>query len=439
MRFPQRKYSLPAMALLGVIVLCIGWAGSGLFSHTPRQALILGPAAERGEQTEAPAAEETVPPTEEETAQAGEKNRDAGKEGEADFFVIEESVQPGDTAGKILLPFLSSAEIQAVSDACDDLFPLRRLRQGNPYTLTVADGKFVSFIYEIDSEQKLIVGRDGGNFTASLEKIQYQVEVKKVRGVIGAHLFQAVADAGEGPTLAVAMADIFAWEINFIRDLHPGDSFTVLVEKRFRDGEFKGYGRILGAVFINQGVAYEAFCFRDAEGFPHYYTSKGESVKRAFLKAPLSFTRISSTFSPKRLHPILNVWRAHPGIDYAAPTGTPVKAVAAGTVTFRGWGKGAGNYIALRHSNNFETMYMHLSGFAKGLEVNKKVRQGEVVGFVGSTGYATGPHLDFRMKKDGQYVNPLKLVSPRTEPVTSRDLPEFRKLVDEMREKLGQT
>ncbi|MDL2210861.1 peptidoglycan DD-metalloendopeptidase family protein [Desulfovibrio sp. OttesenSCG-928-O18] len=349
---------------------------------------------------------------------------------------VSETVKSGETAGKILLPYLSSAEIQAVSDACADVFHLRRIRQGKPYTLTTYNGSFVSFVYEIDNDQKLIVERHEGAFRAKLENIVYDVTVARVQGAIRSHLFQAVSDAGEGPALAIAMAEIFAWEINFIRDLRPQDSFTLLVEKRYREGEFKGYGRILGAMFINQGTTYEAFCFRDADGFPHYYTSKGESVKRAFLKAPLSFTRISSTFSPKRLHPILKVWRAHPGIDYAAPTGTPVKAVGSGTVTFKGWGKGAGNYIALRHNNNFETMYLHLSGFARGLEKGKKVQQGEVIGFVGSTGYSTGPHLDFRMKKDGQYINPLHMVSPRTEPVRKKDFPEFQILMDNLRPKL---
>lgn len=349
---------------------------------------------------------------------------------------ISEIVQPGETAGKILLPYLSPAEIQTVSETCADVFPLRRLRQGNPYTLTTCDGFFICFAYEIDSERKLIVERRGGAFSAKLERIAYEVTVERVQGTISSHLFQAVSDAGESPMLAVAMAEIFAWEINFIRDLRPRDSFTLLVEKQYREGKFKGYGRILGAMFVNQGTTYEAFCFRDAEGFPHYYTSNGESVKRAFLKAPLSFTRISSTFSPKRLHPILKVWRAHPGVDYAAPTGTPVKAVGSGTVTYKGWGEGAGNYIALRHNNNYETMYLHLSKFARGLEKGKKVRQGEVVGFVGSTGYSTGPHLDFRMKKDGQYINPLNMVSPRADPISKKDFPEFQKVMEDLRPKL---
>lgn len=414
MRSKKKKQSFLPVILLALVIPCIGWTGYYLWFHTPPQTHIEGTAAPLPDQG---------PQQDEEAA-------------ESEPQIIFETVGKGDTAGGILQPYLSPGQIQAIVDACGPIFDLRRLRQGKPYEITIDKGEFVTFVYEIDADQKLIVDRENEGFSAKLENIVYDVTVSRVEGTIRTHLFQAVSDSGEQPILAIVLAEIFAWEINFIRDLQPGDSFSLLVEKRYREGEFKGYGRILGSSFVNQGVTYEAFAFRDAEGFPHYYNSKGESVKRAFLKAPLSFTRISSTFSPKRLHPILNVWRAHPGIDYAAPTGTPVKAVGSGTVTFKGWGKGAGNYIALRHNNDFETMYLHLSGFAKGLDKGRKVAQGEVIGFVGSTGYSTGPHLDFRMKKGGNYINPLTMVSPRTEPVGKKDMAEFTALIAAMREKL---
>jgi murein DD-endopeptidase MepM/ murein hydrolase activator NlpD len=325
-----------------------------------------------------------------------------------------------------------------MSDACEERFSLKRLRTGKPYGITLEKGEFVSFLYEIDADTKLAVNRDDGKFLATLENIVYDVTVERVGGPIRSHLFQAVDDAGERAVLAVNLAEIFAWEIDFIRDVHPGDSFTLLVEKRFREGAFKGYGRILAAEFHNQGARFDAYAYRDADGVPHYYNGKGESVKRAFLKTPLSFTRISSPFSNSRLHPILHVRRTHPAVDYAAPAGTPVKAVGNGVVTFKGRGEGAGNYVALRHGNNYETMYLHLSGFAKGLEKGKKVFQGEVIGFVGSTGHATGPHLDFRMKKGGAYINPLTIANPRTEPVGTQDMAEFKHLVAKMRDTLRQ-
>ena len=447
MRASKNTHSRLAVALLLAVFSCIGWVSYTLFfqspSKTPEPVKILLPDQDKKSSSPLSGQDEGSPSknTDPSSPYSTEAPVDAEpvQEAEEEPVILVETVQSGDTAGKILQPYLTAAQIQGMADACEKNFSLRRLRVGKPYEITLHKGELTKFVYEIDMDKKLIVTYADGAFSASLEDIVYDVTVRRVTGTITANLFQTVSDAGETPMLAIALADIFAWEINFIRDIHPGDTFTLLVEKRFREGEFKGYGRILAAEFINQGTRFEAYGFRDADGSPHYYNYAGESIKRAFLKAPLSFTRISSPFSPKRLHPILKVWRAHPGIDYAAPTGTPVKAVGNGVVTFKGWGKGAGNYIALRHNNNYETMYLHLSGFAKGLAKDKKVTQGEVIGFVGSTGYSTGPHLDFRMKKDGTYINPLSIASPRTEPVSKNDMPEFKTLADGLREKLRAT
>ncbi len=344
------------------------------------------------------------------------------------------TVSAGDTAGGILQDWLNPGEVNEVVDMCKNVYPLARIREGQPYMVMEDEGGFSRFEYEIDRDQKLVICRvEDKSFTAALEKIDYQVVLELVEGRIDSNLFQSMADVGEAPTLAISLAEIFAWEINFIRDLREGDSYVILVEKRFREGEFRGYGKLLAARFVNQGTIYEAFRFTPPGGIPEYYTSTGESVKRAFLKAPLAFNRISSGFSASRLHPILQEWKAHPAVDYAAPTGTPVKAVGNGQVTFAGWGKGAGNYIAIKHPNNYETMYLHLSGFARGLKAGNRVRQGEVIGFVGSTGYATGPHLDFRMKKDGRFINPIQALSPRSEPVEKKDLPVFNRRIEELR------
>ena len=355
-------------------------------------------------------------------------------------LVIERVIEAGQTAGGMLNEWLSPGEIQAMADACEEVFSLRKLRQGNKYSIVIDDGRFTSFIYEIDRADKLIVTREGPSaFSVCTEPIEYISMLATVEGTITSNLFQTVTDAGEQAGLAMSLADIFAWEINFIRDIQPGDSFSLVVEKRYRDGEFKGYGRIRSAIFTNKGTAFEAFFFFDPDGRPEYFTSSGESVKRAFLKAPLSFTRISSTFTNARLHPIHKVWRAHPGIDYAAPSGTPVKAVGNGTVTYAGWGNGAGNYIALRHNNGYETMYLHLSGFASITKKGAQVAQGDIIGYVGSTGDSTGPHLDFRMKKNGVYVNPLVELTPRSEPVDEKEMPEFSRHVAAWREYLDGT
>jgi murein DD-endopeptidase MepM/ murein hydrolase activator NlpD len=331
----------------------------------------------------------------------------------------------GDSLGVILSPWLTGSELKLVSAASKNIFRLDRIRRGQAYVVLVKDGKLSAFEYEIDNDNKLVVTRSGQGFSVAVEKIACEITLHRVQGRIKSNLFAAMAESGEKPLLAAELADIFAWEINFIRDLRVGDAYTLLVEKRYRNGEFKGYGKIPAACFINQGVTYEAFLFTDEAGISHYYNGKGESLRRAFLKAPLAFNRISSGYSSRRLHPVSRIWRAHPAVDYAAPHGTPVKAVGKGTVACTGYDKDAGNFVKISHMNRYETIYMHLSAFAKGLSTGSAVRQGQVIGFVGQTGSATGPHLDFRMKKNGSYVNPLKEASPRARPVTDSELARF--------------
>lgn len=345
-------------------------------------------------------------------------------------------ISHGDTAGALLQRWMPYTEVHTMIAACDGVYSLGKLRAGQPYTVHEDGDGFARFEYEIDGDERLIVTRENGNFTATLEKIEYEIRLERIEAEIDSSLFLSMSKLGESATLAVRIADIFAWEINFIRDVQPGDSFALLVEKRYRDGEFSGYGKLLAAEFINQQSKYEAYSFLDPEGVPMYYNAAGDSVKRAFLKAPLSFTRISSQFNLKRVHPIFKEVRPHPAIDYAAPSGTPVKAIGNGVVTFRGWGKGAGNYIVLKHFNGYESMYLHLQGFAKGLNKGGKVQQGDVIGYVGSTGYSTGPHLDFRMKQNGKYVNPNALMTPRAEPVAKKDIANFKAKRDEYREYL---
>lgn len=344
--------------------------------------------------------------------------------------VITRTVSPGDTAGELLGEWLEPTDVQSVVVACQKVYALNRIRAGQPFVVFKEDGSFSRLEYEIDDLQKLVVCRLESSFTATLETIKYDVTLEKISGQINSSLFEDMARIGESPMLAVRLADVFAWEINFIKDIQPGDTFTALVEKRYRDGEFKGYGKMPVAIFVNQGKKFEAFAFSDSFGNTEYYDLEGQSVKRAFLKAPLSFSRISSGFNLKRMHPILREVRAHPAIDYAAPSGTPVKAIGNASVFFAGWGKGAGNHIILRHTGGYESMYLHLSGFGKGIRKGVSVRQGQVIGFVGSTGYSTGPHLDFRMKKNNAFVNPAKVLAPRSEPVTAKTMPEFKKRRD---------
>lgn len=358
--------------------------------------------------------------------------------------VFQGVVSRGATAGELFQEWLNPAEIRAMVDTCKNVFPLNKLRAGQPYTIYAENGVLNRFEYEQNTETMLIVTRERSGegeetkdtWTAVLEPIQYEVRLTRVEGVIDGSLFESVAKAGERPALAVRLAEIFAWEINFIRDIQPGDSFRVLVEKRYRDNEAKSYGLIRAAEFINRGSKYEAYLYEDSFGSPAYFNAAGDSLKRAFLKAPLQFTRISSRFNLTRMHPILRRVRPHPAVDYAAPAGTPVMAIGSGTVAFRGWGKGAGNYITLKHAGGYESMYLHLSGFAKTLKQGGRVRQGEVIGYVGSTGYSTGPHLDFRLKRNGQFMNPEKVLSPRDESVSKKSVEGFKAQRDVWRQYL---
>jgi murein DD-endopeptidase MepM/ murein hydrolase activator NlpD len=249
----------------------------------------------------------------------------------------------------------------------------------------------------------------------------------KAVGEIRSSLFEAMEEAGEQDLLTIAFAEILAWEIDFYKDVREGDRFKVAVEKIYKGDQFIQYGPIRAVEYqrgekIIQGVRYK-------EG---YYNEKGVSLRRAFLKVPLKFNRISSKFSRARKHPILGGLRPHFGVDYAAPPGTPIWAVADGTVASCGWGGGFGNQVILRHMNGYTTYYGHLSGFGPGIRKGVRVRQKQIIGYVGSTGLSTGPHLDYRLAKDGQFRNPLRETFPTGLPIEKGEMGAFHQTRDEM-------
>ena len=339
--------------------------------------------------------------------------------------VVHGTVEKGDTVSKIIEGNTSSGSHPYVS-AARQVFSMRAFRTGQPYTIVVdpASGQLKRFEYEIDASRRLVV-EGAEEPVARVEPIEYVTTLAQVEATIDDNLFQAVADIGESPQLALILGGLFGSEINFIKDLREGDSFSLLIEKRFRENEFKGYGKVLGATFTNQGKTYEAYNFATEDG-EAFFNAKGESLKKTLLKAPLAFTRISSGYSMNRKHPIFKTHKPHQGVDYAAPTGTPVKAVGDGTIEKAGWGNGFGNMVILKHSGGLESMYSHLSGFASGAKRGARVRQGQVIGYVGATGYATGPHLDFRLKQNGKYVNPAKVVAPRGGSIPRNRMHDFK-------------
>ena len=339
---------------------------------------------------------------------------------------VEGTIRPGDTITALLGEYFTPQELLNLSSKSKEVFPLSKICAGQPYKLCLVDGSFDRFEYDIDKDEQLIIRKEEENIDLTRIPISYAVDTELVRGTITSSLFEAVAESGESPELAMSLADIFAWDIDFIRDIRVGDSFQALVEKRVRDDKPAGYGRILASEFTNQGTTYRAFLYQDGNNRPSYYDGEGNSVRKAFLRAPLAFSRISSGFTMRRYHPVTKTWKAHPAIDYAAPTGTPIKTVGDGTIINIGRTKYNGNFIKLRHNNSYETLYLHMNGFAKGMKKGKRVVQGQTIGYVGSTGLATGPHLCFRMYSNGSPVNPNKVRAKAAPPVSRERMAEYK-------------
>jgi murein DD-endopeptidase MepM/ murein hydrolase activator NlpD len=306
-------------------------------------------------------------------------------------------------------------------------FDPRRFRAGQPYRLDrYFDGRVREFEYEIDGDRRLVARRaddDEPRFEALVSEIPKKRRVVALAARISSDtpsLIEAL-DADDGITLALALAEVFSGEVDFNNDLQPGDTFKVVIERSTRDdGRFGGYGPVLAAELVNAGRPLRAVRFTLPDGKPGYYDEQGRSLKRFLLKTPLKFDpRITSTFSRSRLHPVLNYRRAHNGVDYAAPRGAPVGAVATGVVTFAGWTKGGGRTVKLRHTRGYESEYLHLSAIAAGVRAGARVGQGEVIGRVGATGMVTGVHLHYGLKRNGAYVNPVRehLNMPPGEPI----------------------
>ncbi len=339
--------------------------------------------------------------------------------------LVKGTVAQGDTLTGLLGDFFTPGEIYVLNQQSKPVFPLSKLCAGQPYRLCLSDDNFERFEYDIDRDEQLIIARDGDTFSVEKIPIPYTTRVERVRGTIESSLFEAVTNAGESDVLAMNLADIYAWDIDFILDIRQGDSFQALVEKRFREGQPAGYGKILAAEFTNQGKTFEAILFQDGDRHPDYYDASGQSLRKAFLKAPLSFSRISSGFTMRRFHPITKTWKAHPAIDYAAPSGTPIKTVGDGVIIKKGYTRGNGNYVKIRHNSTYETIYLHMKNFAKGIQKGKRVAQGQRIGYVGSTGLATGPHLCFRMYKNGSAVNPHRVKVSAVDPISAANRGDF--------------
>lgn len=349
---------------------------------------------------------------------------------------ISDVFKTGDTASSVLNPYLPLKTIFQLEKQSRSIFSFTRFKAGQPFRVTLHQGKFAAFEYEIDAQSRLVIQKTGDQFKVVKNPIRYEIKEETIRLDIESNISTALEKSGYCPSLAWELADIFAWDIDFSKEIQSGDRVELLVEKQFRHGEYKGYGHILAAVFINNGVNHKAFRYTDTQGRAGYYNEKGKSLQKSFLKSPVNYSKISSYFSNSRLHPILKVKRPHPGIDYSAPKNTPIKTVADGVITEIAYNKTMGRYITIQHANGYETSYLHMNSFAKGMKKGGSVSQGDVIGYVGKTGLATGYHLDFRMTRNGRHINPLNTPEIRVKPVPVDEMDRFENRVAEYVEKM---
>ncbi|MEE2677259.1 MAG: peptidoglycan DD-metalloendopeptidase family protein [Myxococcota bacterium] len=349
-----------------------------------------------------------------------------------DGRMLHGQIQPGDTLGQALGRFdVSHRVVHVIDRGLRPLFDFRRSRPGHSFWLKRDDaGALVEFRYEVSDLESFVLRRDGDGYKAVHEEAELRPQPVRIAGVVNSSLHEAIVQLGEQGQLANDFSEIFAWEFDFTRAVRFGDEFKILYERLYRTDPsgkevYVRPGRILAARYKGASHDLAAVYFEIEEGRGGYYRPDGSSVEGQFLRAPLRYTSITSRYTSARRHPILKVTRPHHGIDYAAPKGTPVWSVSDGSVIYRGWAGGFGNLVKVRHSNGYISYYSHLSRFAKDLAVGQQVHQKQILGYVGSTGLATGPHVCFRVAKDGKFVNPSRVPTPAGPPVPSDVLARF--------------
>ncbi len=359
---------------------------------------------------------------------------------EKDSFIVEEGkVEYAQNLASILSSHgVEYSVIHELAEASEDIFDVKRIKSGNPYTVFYEEKDSVSkpvwFVYEINPIEYLVMPLNGDT---GIYRDKKEVETRRqtATGVIETSLWNTISDNELNPNVALELSDIFAWTVDFF-GIERGDHFTVIYDERYVDSVSVGVGTIHAAYFNHRKKPFYAFKY-EQDSVMSYFNEEGASLRKAFLKAPLKFSRISSRFSNNRMHPILKIRRPHHGVDYAAPTGTPVYALGDGRVTHRAWNsKGGGNYIKIRHNSVYRTVYMHLSGFAKGIHKGANVAQGQLIGYVGKTGLATGPHLDFRVFKNEKAIDPLKMEAPPVDPISKEYLSEYMDSIEPLKQEL---
>jgi len=339
------------------------------------------------------------------------------------FDSIEVVVRRNDTLDRIFRRLdIDVADLARVRELPGIRQTLDALRPGDEITVTHRDGALEALVRQLNESQTLSVQRASDGFQAQIIENPVEVEVVRTRVRIATSLFESATANGVSDQTALAVANIFGWDVDFVLDIREGDEFTAVYEKISQDGTYVRDGPVLAAEFVNAGRVYRAVRYLMPDGRAEYFTPEGRSVHRAFLRAPVDFTRVSSRFNPRRRHPILNRIRAHNGVDYAAPGGTPIRAAGDGRIHFRGTRGGYGRAIVIEHGGSISTLYGHMSRFARGAVVGQRVKQGEVIGYVGQSGLASGPHLHYEYRLNGVHRNPQTVSLPAAKPIA----PELR-------------
>ncbi len=339
------------------------------------------------------------------------------------------TVKPGDSIAAIFSRFdIPARQLHTLLQQGGPTENLKKIYPGQSLRImTSVEQGLVRLSYPIDELSTLEIRRNDDGFDISTVTRTPEFRSKNASGVIDSSLFLAAGKAGLSDSMTMELAAIFGWDIDFALDIRKGDRFTVLYEEMYVDGENIGNGTILAAEFVNQGKRYQAVRYTDAGGKTDYYSLDGKSMRKAFLRTPVEFSRISSGFSLGRKHPVLNTIRAHKGVDYAAATGTPIKVTGDGKIIFRGRKGGYGNAIVVQHGNKYSTLYAHMSKFRSGLTTGSRVRQGQIIGYVGMTGLATGPHLHYEFRVDGVHRDPLRVKLPGADPLAEKYRADFNK------------
>jgi murein DD-endopeptidase MepM/ murein hydrolase activator NlpD len=321
---------------------------------------------------------------------------------------------------------LDPADLAAIRQLPGIRASLDLVKPGDAIRVTHSGGAVQELSRKVSETQTLQVVRDDAGFAATLVDHPVQTKIRTASATIDSSLFQAAGATQISDGVALKLANVFAWDIDFVLDIREGDRFTAIYEQIYQDGKYLRDGELLAAEFVNDGKVYRAVRFVSAAGVAEYYAPDGKPMRKAFLRAPLEFTRVSSVFNPHRWHPILNLIRGHMGTDYAAPIGTPVHAAGEGRVSFAGVRGGYGNAVILTHMNNISTLYGHMSRFARNIRIGSLVQQGDVIGYVGMTGLATGPHLHYEYLKNGVHMDPQTVKLPGAEPLQADAMSKFR-------------